>query len=66
MKTQKGIIKINPYRFYPVVVSEHCSTEICKEQKDFAFNNINLEVEFYVKTTTKKDKKDYAIIIMNS
>jgi len=48
MKTRKGIIKISPHRFQPVVVSEdHPTTDVCIKQKDFAYNNINLEVEFY-------------------
>jgi hypothetical protein len=58
MKTRKGIIKINPYRFQPVVVTEdHPETDVCIKQKDFAYNNINSEVEFYI------DKNDYAVII---
>ena len=60
MKTKKGIIKINPYRFQPVVVTEdHLATDVCTKQKDFAYNNINMEVEFYI------DKNDYAIIKMD-
>jgi hypothetical protein len=57
MKTRKGIIKISPYRFQPVVVTEdHPATDVCIKQKDFAYNNINMEVEFYI------DENDYAII----
>ena len=59
MKIRKGIIKINPYRFQPVIVTDdYPTTEVCIKQRDFAYNNINLEVKFYV------DKKDYAIIKM--
>jgi hypothetical protein len=58
MKNRKGIIKINPYRFQPVVVTEdHPETDVCIKQKDFDYNNINSEVEFYI------DKNDYAVII---
>ena len=57
MKIRKGIIKINPYIFQPVVVTEdQLSTDVCTKQKDFAYNNINKKVEFYI------DKNDYAII----
>ena len=60
MKIRKGIIKINPYRFQPVIVTDdHPTTDVCIQQRDFARDNINLEVEFYI------DKKDYAIIIMD-
>jgi len=59
MKIRKGIIKINPYRFQPVIVTDnHPATDVCIKQKDFAYNNINLEVEFYIA------KNDYAIIKM--
>ena len=60
MKIRKGIIKINPNKFQPVVVTEdQLATDVCIKQKDFAYNNINLEVEFYI------DKNDYAIIKMD-
>jgi hypothetical protein len=57
MKTKKGIIKINPNRFQPVIVTEdQLATDVCIKQIDFAYNNINMEVEFYI------DENDYAII----
>ena len=60
MKIRKGIIKINPNKFQPVVVTEdQLATDVCIKQKDFAYNNINLEVEFYIY------KNDYAIIKMD-
>ena len=60
MKIRKGIIKINPNRFQPVIVTEeHRTTDVCIKQKDFAYNNINMEVEFYI------DENDYAIIKMD-
>jgi hypothetical protein len=59
MKIKKGIIKINPHRFQPVIVTDnHPATDVCIKQKDFAYNNINLEVEFYIV------KNNYAIIKM--
>lgn len=61
MKNRKGIIKISPYRFQPVVVTEdHPTTDVSIKQEDFAYNNINLEVEFYI------DKNDYAVIKTNN
>ena len=57
MKIRKGIIKINPKRFQPVIVTEdHPTTDVCIKQIDFTYNNINMEVEFYI------DENDYAII----
>lgn len=70
---REGIIKINPYRFYPVVSWKTGGVlwggtkkerpkkdfyEITPSQQDWAFKNINKNVKF------EFDDKDYAKIII--
>lgn len=70
METKKGIIKINPVRFHPVILyacgetfewrnkklENIISIDIAPRQRKYALDNMGCEVEFTI------NKKDYAII----
>ncbi len=69
---KKGIIKINPVRFNPIIlyacgekyewnkkVENIISIDVTPRQQKYALNNTGSEVEFYI------NKKDFGVIIIN-